>query len=229
LEQLEQLEFVLGKEQVMINANEIQYELPGVIDPKLENWRIEITIDRFCDNPRNDCDCLIGKFFVKNSCKYVENELTEIGDFSDWSSGNYQTDKKRLEEMGFIVYPVSVYDHSGWNMFIGKSTGWDCGCIGFYLVKKAHIYREFKKHRISVKFKKKIDYWVKTEVKQYSDWANCECWEYHLFRNDEEEDNLSGFIDSDFDKAFEAMYNNFPDDFCKAFSVEEAKKFIKMI
>ena len=40
--------------------------------------------------------------------------------FSDWSSGNYQTDKKRLEEMGFIVYPVSVYDHSGWNMFIGK-------------------------------------------------------------------------------------------------------------
>mgnify|MGYP001073817657 FL=1 len=65
----------------MTNANEIQYELPGVINPKLENWRIEITRDRFCDNPRNDCDCLIGKFFVKNSCKYVENELTEIGDF----------------------------------------------------------------------------------------------------------------------------------------------------
>lgn len=66
LEQLEQLEFVLGKEQVMTNANviqnEIQYELPGIINPKLEKWRIEITRDRFCDNPRNDCDCLIGKF-----------------------------------------------------------------------------------------------------------------------------------------------------------------------
>ena len=199
---------------------EYQYELPNVIDMRKENWELKIIPDGYCENPRTDCDGWIGEFLVPEGCRYVRNECEDANAVEFY---NYDADKKALEKLGYIVFPVSVYDHSGVNMFIGRGRGFDCGCIGFYVVNKKKYREERQIGRITKDRMVSIVEQVKNEIKYYSDWLEGECYRYVLYRNGEKVDSCGGFV-NEFPEVVEDMYFNFPNGFRNAFSIEEAKE-----
>lgn len=205
--------------------NEYQYELPNVIDARKEDWKIEIIQDNTAENPRTACDNWIGEFLVSERCRYVKNEFTDRDKICFF---NYKRDKKALEKLGYIVFPVSVYDHSGAIMFIGKASGFDCGCIGFYVVNKEKYRKEHGITRISRSMRNKIADEVKFEVGYYSHWMEGEVYGFKIYRNGEELDSCWDFINS-FPKVVEDMYDYFPAEFKNAFSIEEAKEMAKLV
>ena len=69
-----------------------------------------------------------------------------------------------------------------------------------------------------------------SEVKTYNHYINGEVYGFTLYHNSEELDSVWGFYDSD-DKYLgflEDMYEYFPDEFRKAFTVEQAKQFLQL-
>lgn len=211
-----------------VNANAIQMELPNIIDHKLEtylgarlsDWRLEITHDDWVDSPRTWSN--LGVIFVPSNCRYMKSESD-----LDWDSiceGNRERDCERLEKMGYIVYPLSVYDHSGVSIYIGGSCDkWDSGQIGWYLVSKSDVYKEYGCKRISPKLRAKLDKIVEGEIEVFNDWCNGENWEYNLFKGDELFDSCGGFIGSNQDEVFDDMWEYIPSEFTDAFTKEEAK------
>lgn len=215
-------------ECVNANANAIQMELPNIIDHKLEtylgarlsDWRLEITHDDWVDSPRTWST--LGVIFVPKGCKYAKNESD-----LDWDSiceGNRERDCERLEKMGYIVYPLSVYDHSGVSIYIGGSCDkWDSGQIGWYLVSKSDVYKEYGCKRISPKLRAKLDKVVEGEIEVLNDWYNGETWKYNLFKEEELFDSCGGFIGSNENEVFDEMWGYIPSEFTDAFTKEEAK------
>lgn len=207
-----------------MNACE-QLELPNIIDHKIEarlsNWRLEITYDDCVDSPR-DWDSL-GVIFVPKGCRYMKNE-SDLDWDSICDSGSSCEDKKKLERMGYIVYPLSVYDHSGVSIYIGGSCDkWDSGQIWWYLVSKSDVYKEYGCKRISPKLRAKLDKIVEGEIEVLNDWCNGRNWKYALFKGEELFDSCGGFIGSNQDKVFDDMWGNLPSEFTDAFTKEEAK------
>lgn len=204
---------------------EKQLELDGIYDAKQDRWEIALHRDNWAESPR-EWDNL-GKIFVGNRCQYVRNEMTDL-DFSDWSSGNKEEDREKLEKMGYLVYPLSVYDHSGWTIRIAEMSGWDCGMIGWYLIDKEQAKKDWKWKKLTRKRLEHLDQIAESEIKTLDDWAQGNVWEFTLFRNDEEVDTCGGFY-GDEDEVLEQMYEYFPSEFTNAFSVEEAEKFVNVI
>ena len=210
------------------SANAIQMELPNIIDHKLEtylkarlsDWRLEIIHDDYVGSPR--VRSTLGVIFAPSGCRYMKSESD-----LDWDSiceGNRERDRKALEKLGYIVYPLSVYDHSRVSIYIGGSCDkWDSGQIGWYLVSKSDVYKEYGCKRISPKLRAKLDKIVEGEIELYSDWYNGETWVYNLFKGDEFFDSRGGFIGSNQDEVFEEMWENIPSEFTDAFTKEEAK------
>lgn len=222
--------------------NAIQLELPNVIDHKLEarlsKWRIEISHDDWCDSPRTWSN--LGAFFVSNRNRYIKNE-SDL-DWDDFTTGDLSKDISRLEKMGYIVYTVSIYDHSGVSIYIGSPCDrWDSGIIGFYLINKFYVYDEWKCKRISPKLRANLDKIAEEEVETFSNWVNGDVWEVRLLRNDggETEEGSENCVDvelenigslfGDSDEALEQAWDYFPSEFTDAFTIAEAKEFAEVI
>lgn len=208
-----------------VNANAIQMELPNIIDHKLEarlsDWRLEITHDDWVDSPRTWRT--LGVIFVPSNCRYMKSE-SDLDWDSICDSGSSCKDREKLEKMGYIVYPLSVYDHSGVSIYIGGSCDmWDSGQIGWYLVNKFAVYEEYGCKRISPKLRAKLDKIVEGEIEVFNDWYNGENWEYNLFKGDELFDSCGGFTGSNENEVFDEMWENIPSEFTDAFTKDEAK------
>lgn len=196
---------------------EQQLELPNIIDYKKDKWEIKISYDECPDSPRTWDN--LGEIFVSNGCKYTSNE-TSI-DFDEFTTRDADQDQARLEAMGFIALPLSVYDHSGVSIYIGgKRDKWDSGQIGFYIVSKEKIREEYKVKRISKKLHQRIEKVLIDEINTYNDYINGNVYGFQLIHNDKEEDSCYGFYGNN---CLSDMYEYFPDEFCKSFTVEEAK------
>ena len=205
-------------------ANEEQLELPGIIDYSKDKWEIKVEYENDPDSPRNWSN--IGEICVSPRCKYTRDESGLGGDERlEWSSAD--ADQKTLEDMGYVVLPLSVYDHSGVSIYIGGICDkWDSSQIGWYIASKEKICKEYGVKRISKKLLKKVIDVMTDEVKTYNHYINGEVYGFTLYHNGEEVDSCWGFYDYD-DKYLgflEDMYEHFPDEFRKAFTVEQAKE-----
>ena len=205
-------------------ANEEQLELPGIIDYSKDKWEIKIDYDEYSGSPR-DWDNL-GEICVSSRCKYTKDE-SGLADSECLEWSNAEADQKALEDKGYIVLPLSVYDHSGVSIYIGGICDrWDSGQIGWYIASKEKIREEYKVKRISKKLLEKVINVMTSEVETYNHYINGEVYTFTLSHNGEEVDSCGGFYDSD-DKYLgflEEMYEYFPDEFRKAFTVEQAKE-----
>ena len=205
-------------------ANEEQLELPGIIDYSKDKWEIKINYDSDPDSPRNWSN--LGEICVSPGCKYTKDE-SGIGDEANLEWCRAGDDKNELESRGYIVLPLSVYDHSGVSIYVGnKCDHWDSGQIGWYIASKEKIREEYGVKRISKKLLEKVKDIMINEVKTYNHYINGEVYGFTLYHNGEELDSVWGFYDSD-DKYLgflEDMYEYFPDEFRKAFTVEQAKE-----
>ena len=199
-----------------------QLELQGIIDYSKDNWELKIEYDECLDSPR-DWDNL-GTICVSNRCRYCKNEYDETDSLS-WS--DEKQDKKTLERRGFIVLPLSYYDHSAVSIYIGnKCDPWDSGRLGWYIVSKEKIRKEYGVKRISKKLREKVERILEGEVETFNHYINGEVYSFTLSHNGEEIDSCGGFYENDdepCDGFIADMYEYFPKQFTDAFTVEQAK------
>jgi len=141
-------------------------------------------------SPRTVWDNL-GSFMVKDNCPYVKPEVECILNFY-----SRDADEKLLEKAGYIFLPVYVFDHSGVSMST-KAFGcpWDSGQLGYYVVAKEKVRKEYKRKHISPSLRKQVLAVMDSEVREYNDFINGDiygycledangkeldsCWEYH--------------------------------------------------
>lgn len=202
-----------------------QLELPNIIDYSKDKWELKIEYDEYTDSPR-EWDNL-GTICVSRACRYVSNEATALSDSNVLEWCNAEKDKKALEDRGYIVLPLSVYDHSGVSIYIGgKCDPWDSSQIGWYIVSREDVRKEYGVKRISHKLLEKVKNILDSEVKTFNHYINGEVYTFTLKHNDEEVDSCGGFYENDDDvcDGFIAdMYDYFPKEFTDAFTVEQAK------
>lgn len=187
-----------------------------------DKWELKISYDEFTESPRDWYN--LGQICVSKSCRYCENEY-EDSDSLTWY--NESDDLKTLERRGYIVLPLSVYDHSGVSIYIGsKCDAWDSGRLGWYIVSKEKVRKEYGVRRISPKLLEKVKAILKSEVETFNHYINGEVYEFTLYHNDEEVDSCGGFYEDDKERNgfIKYMYENFPREFTNAFTVEQAKE-----
>ena len=202
--------------------NDKQLELPNIIDYSKDKWEVKISYDEFTDSPR-EWDNL-GTICVSKSCRYCANEYKDT-DTLTWCKE--RRDRNILKRRGYIVLPLSYYDHSAVRIYIGdKCDPWDSGRLGWYIVSKEKVRKEYGVKRISSKLLEKVKAVLESEVETFNHYINGEVYEFTFYHNDEEVDSCGGFYDSDDEHNgfIRDMYEYFPSEFRNAFTVEQTKE-----
>ena len=161
-------------------------------DPNTGNV-LQIVYDYGAEDPRKEFDCNVGRFAVKGSCRYVDDEANLDLEFC-----SREDDEKSLGGNKNIVawLPVYVYDHSGVAM---NTTGFHCprdsGQIG-YIVAFREDVRDIQpawKH-ITKKRRETILKWLRGEVETYSAYLNGEVYGFQIVELADPDDPESGEI-----------------------------------
>lgn len=161
-------------------------------DPNTGNV-LQIVYDCWAENPRKEFDCNVGRFAVKGSCRYVDDEAKLDLEFCSW-----EDDEKLLDgDKSIVTYlPVYVYDHSG---VVMNTTGfrcpWDSGQIGYIVAFREdvrNIQPSWK--RITKKRREIIREWLRGEVETYSAYMSGETYGFQVVELADPEDPESGEI-----------------------------------
>jgi hypothetical protein len=200
-----------------------QLELPLVIDLSKENWELEIAYDQYTDSPR-DWDNL-GEILCRNN-RYMSNELRLDSKYDDiFANGTMEDIERLLDKLGYFHERISVYDHSGVSIYLGKPCcRFDSCYIGLYVVSKERVKKEYDKKRISRKLQNKVKEIMKGEIDTFSNWLDGNVFSYTLSKNGEEIDSCGGFIADCSDDAIEDMIDNMPSQFTRTFTLEQVKQ-----
>ena len=177
------------------------------INQKL-NQLVKLDFDDMASNPLDDIDDSI-KFFIETP--NVVNDLIDNlfdGDEEAYqiehdkhnsASGLFEGLNKIAKKQGMLIYPITKYEHSAVNYYLGADEGWDCGTVGFVLVdvKQAKEYYGFTN-------KTKIENDLNNVLEAYTDYANGYVYcatTYELNSKGEEEDEIDYYGDIPSDDA----------------------------
>lgn len=105
----------------------------------------------------------------------------------------YQT----VHDLGFIVLPLYLYDHSGLTMnTTGFPCPWDSGQVGFIYCTKEDAILEWGKRICTAKVRAQAEKYLRSEVKEYDLYLRGYVWGYIVEHEESgEEDSCSGFIE----------------------------------
>ena len=72
-----------------------------------------------------------------------------------------------------IIYPISLLDHSGLRMRLGRHSGWDIGQVGWIFVEGKDVIRYAEEHNFAdvEEAKEELDAYVRHEVHEYDLWV----------------------------------------------------------
>ena len=179
------------------------------INQKL-NQLVKLDFDDMASNPLEDIDDSI-KFFIETP--NVVNDLIDNlfdGDEEAYqiehdkhnsASGLFEGLNKIAKKQGMLIYPITKYEHSAVNYYLGADEGWDCGTVGFVLVdvKQAKEYYGFTD-------KTKIENDLNNVLEAYTDYANgyvycATIYELKSKGEEEEEDEIDYYGDIPSDDA----------------------------
>lgn len=80
--------------------------------------------------------------------------------------------KKRFYDLGYLVEPISKYEHGQVVFSTGVSQGWDSGVVGLAMVNIEDIKKEYGASVLSKGLKEKIHSILDSELDTYNSWAN---------------------------------------------------------
>ena len=101
------------------------------------------------------------------------------------------TAAKEAAKQGGIVLPLYLYDHSGITISLTPfSCPWDSGQIGFVIIRRAKMLKEFGKKRLTSFLKKRAYDIAEGEVHTYDQFLRGEIYGYRI---DEDGDSCWGF------------------------------------
>ena len=101
-----------------------------------------------------------------------EELIEKIHDKYNNNSDFFDDISKRLDKLGYILYPISKYDHSIVRYFLGISSGWDTGTVGVIFAEKKKICEWFNAKKVTQKIREKVAQNFNSELELYIDYAN---------------------------------------------------------
>lgn len=177
------------------------------INQKL-NQLVKLDFDDMASNPLEYIDDSI-KFFIETP--NVVNDLIDNlfdGDEEAYqvehdkhnsASGLFEGLNKIAKKQGMLIYPITKYEHSAVNYYLGADEGWDCGTVGFVLVDVKQAKEEY-----GFTYKTKIENDLNNVLEAYTDYANGYVYcatIYELNSKGEEEDEIDYYGDIPSDDA----------------------------
>lgn len=102
---------------------------------------------------------------------------------------NYTVDEvhEMLNSGKFIALPLYLYDHSGITMSTGPfSCPWDSGQVGYIMVSKDSVRKEWGWARITRQRQTKIENILRGEVKEYDSFLTGDVWGFTIDDQDGE-------------------------------------------
>lgn len=166
---------------------------------EMGNRKLEIYLDDNPLNPRTEMDNLSQMFCFHRRYNLGDNHNYRSDDFSNW--GDFK-DFLAKEYNPVIILPLYLYDHSGINI---RTTPfpcpWDSGQVGYVLILKDKVKKEYGCKRISNKLKKKLEEMLLSEVNIYDEYLTGSVYGYILYENEEEVDRCWGFYGFDHNKS----------------------------
>ena len=177
------------------------------INQKL-NQLVKLDFDDMASNPLEDIDDSI-KFFIETP--NVVNDLIDNlfdgneeayqveHDKHNSASGLFEGLNKIAKKQGMLIYPITKYEHSAVNYYLGADEGWDCGTVGFVLVDVKQAQEEY-----GFTYKTKIENDLNNVLEAYTDYANGYVYcatIYELNSKGEEEDEIDYYGDIPSDDA----------------------------
>ena len=158
-----------------------------------ENQLVHVQYDQYSESPRTFTDGNIGKFFLLDR----GNKLNET-EFEDWnailkhfgveSTRNLEKDIALLEKAAVkkdeMILPVTKYDHSGVNIFVGLPGEWDYTFLGVIMLDKKALKDLGCEHFTREEIEKEL----KQEVNTYSEWYDGNVYEVVLYDIVKDED-----------------------------------------
>ena len=136
----------------------------------------------------------VGRFLVRDNCKYIDNESDVSLNFSD-RNGDAAALDKNPDVIAYL--PVYVYDHSGACMnTTGFSCPWDSGQIGWIVCTRESLRGAWISWaRITEERRKVIMDMLRGEVEVYNSFMSGEVYGYELYAANPEGDRDDDMID----------------------------------
>jgi len=146
------------------------------------NMTGKIYYDEDCESPRTSCDN-----FGTMICKHKNYRLGDDQESREFFNSDGFEECETEEEVeeylkreygAEIIFPLSLYDHSGISMHIGRCHGWDSGQVGYIYATKEKCIKEFGKDFSRDKIVKLLE----SEVEEYDNFLRGECYYFVVTR-----------------------------------------------
>lgn len=126
-----------------------------------------------------------------------EDKWEEIYDKHDNTMDFVNDIQKHFDRKGYIVYPISRFEHTEVKYFIGVGSGFDSGVVGFAIVSKDKVRETYNTKQV---YKDKVKEDFEQLLKLYTDYANGYVFGFTLMDMKQNEiDSCYGFYGFDHD------------------------------
>lgn len=157
-----------------------------------EDYQIRIERDdNSHNNPRINCDnlgeivCFHPQYTIGDEHKYSKEDVIDMV-----NSGKY------------ISLPVYLYNHSGLTInTTGFNCKWDSGQVGYVLVSKDKVRKEYDWKYITKKREKQISEYLRNEVEILDMYLRGDIYCYVIEKNGDTIDSCRGFYGHDHEKS----------------------------
>ena len=150
---------------------------------------VKIDDDEWFESPRDDWEnlgtlytwdsgyCSPDKQNFNNGLEFLgtiigEELIEKIHDKYDNNSDFFEDISKRMDKLGYILCPVSKYEHSLVQYSVGVRNGWDSGTVGVIFAEKKKIYNWFGVKKLNNKIRDNVMEQFESELEVYTDYAN---------------------------------------------------------
>ena len=148
-------------------------------EKRIENYLIEVIQDESPESPREwdnlgTMICFHGRYNLGDKHDY------RSGDYSGWDEQRKDIEKK---ENVCVILPLYLYDHSGITMKTSPfGCNWDSGQVGWIVVSKENVRKEFGVKRITKEIIEKVTNILEGEVKTYDQYLSGEIYGYKIYK-----------------------------------------------
>ena len=172
-------------------------------EKRIGNYLIEIIQENDPESPREwdnlgKMICFHSRYNLGDKHDYRSN------DYSGWEEQRKDIEKK---ENVCVMLPLYLYDHSGITMnTTGFSCRWDSGQVGWIVVSKEQVRKEYGVKRINKELIEKVTNILENEVKIYDQYLTGDIYGYRISKvtecelgheHKEEVDSCWGFYGED--------------------------------
>ena len=153
-------------------------------------------------NPYADLDTFLADYLTE---KQIENLYK-----SNSEKEFFERIEKRFYELGYLIKPISKYEHGQVSYYAEILRGWDSGVVGLAMVNIEDIKKEYGASVLSKALKEKIHTILDGELDTYNLWANGYVYTVSLMNFDGDYiDSLSGMIGYESEEKMIQEYINY--------------------